>query len=442
MTGVQAQSEITAAFGSAAAKQVGDYATQKYKEAMANKDPVEAVKWDEGGEYRVALHAGLGLLAGGVQGAVGATASAALMPEIGKAITDMDVPEPVKQALGAVAAATIGAAVGDVSGAVAGVNIDLNNRQLHPTETQRIKELAAGDPQQEARLTAAACALVHCADGVPKDDANYALLKALQTTGDTMTAEKTLLLQQTAWEGRTSGPLFQYTGVDQYLIDPATQNKVGTRLVGAVQAGAGIVGVATSGALCTTGIGCLAAGVTGTVSADYALAGTVQAVTGQATTPLGEQVLQSLGLSPGAAALTYAALGIVPVVGETLPVNKAVTAVIGAKEAVGADGVANTVSGARLTMQLSAEQAAGTRTPTAITSYSEHAAAQIAGRDGGIGVSPAAVNDAFANPVSIQYVPSKYGPTFKYTGQNATVVVNAQGNVVTAWGTSSAGVAK
>ncbi|MCI3203379.1 MULTISPECIES: filamentous hemagglutinin N-terminal domain-containing protein [Pandoraea] len=105
-----------------------------------------------------------------------------------------------------------------------------------------------------------------------------------------------------------------------------------------------------------------------------------------------------------------------------------------------AEGTANSVSGARLSMQLSAEQAAGARAPTSISSYSDHAIQQIAGRDGGIGVSRAAVNDAFANPTAIQYVPSKYGPTFKYVGQNATVVVNPQGNVVTTWGTSAAGV--
>ncbi|WP_199545304.1 hemagglutinin repeat-containing protein, partial [Paraburkholderia kururiensis] len=107
-----------------------------------------------------------------------------------------------------------------------------------------------------------------------------------------------------------------------------------------------------------------------------------------------------------------------------------------------AAGTANSVSGARLGMQLSAEEAAGTRAPTLISSYSDHAQQQIAGRDGGIGVSQAAVDDAFANPTVIQYVPSKYGPTFKYVGQNATVVVNPQGNVVTAWGTSAAGVGK
>ena len=107
-----------------------------------------------------------------------------------------------------------------------------------------------------------------------------------------------------------------------------------------------------------------------------------------------------------------------------------------------ASGTANTVSGARLNMQLSAEQAAGTRAPTTITSYSDHAVTQISSRDGGIGVSQAAVNDAFVNPVSIQYVPSKYGPTFKYIGKDATVVVNSEGNAVTTWATNSGGTGK
>lgn len=109
---------------------------------------------------------------------------------------------------------------------------------------------------------------------------------------------------------------------------------------------------------------------------------------------------------------------------------------------VAAVDVASSIQAARLNMQLSAEQAAGIRAPTSITSYSDHALTQIASRDAGIGVNQAAVNDAFANPVAIQYAPSKYGPTFKYIGQNATVVVNPQGNVVTTWGTSAAGVSK
>jgi hypothetical protein len=69
-----------------------------------------------------------------------------------------------------------------------------------------------------------------------------------------------------------------------------------------------------------------------------------------------------------------------------------------------------------------------------------HALGQIAGRDAGIGVSQSALEDAFANPNAIQYAPSAYGPTFRFVGNNATVVINAQGNVVTGWATSSAGV--
>ncbi|WP_425495029.1 DUF637 domain-containing protein [Pandoraea commovens] len=134
-------------------------------------------------------------------------------------------------------------------------------------------------------------------------------------------------------------------------------------------------------------------------------------------------------------------LGIAKAAGKPVA-NEASEATRPASAANTAAGTANSVSGARLSMQLSAEQSAGTRAPTSISSYSDHAIQQIAGRDGGIGVSRAAVNDAFANPTAIQYVPSKYGPTFKYVGQNATVVVNSQGNVVTAWGTSAAGVRK
>jgi hypothetical protein len=154
--------------------------------------------------------------------------------------------------------------------------------------------------------------MVHCADGVPKDDPNYAYLKALQDAGANLTSEKTLLSQQKGWEGRTYGSLFQYSGVDQYIIDPFTQNKTGARLLGATQAGLGALGVAGSAALCTSGIGCVAGAVTGTVSADYAQAGAKQAITGNSTQPYGEQVLQSLGLSPQAAAITYGVLGIAP----------------------------------------------------------------------------------------------------------------------------------
>ena len=103
---------------------------------------------------------------------------------------------------------------------------------------------------------------------------------------------------------------------------------------------------------------------------------------------------------------------------------------------------ASSLQGARLSMQLSAETLAGVRAPTKITNYSTHIIKQMEGRDGGVGVSASALNDAFSHPIKIEYVPSPYGPTFKYTGNNAVVVVNPEGNAVTAWATNSAGVKK
>ena len=179
MDKVQASAQITAAFGAAAAKAVGDFADyqqKKYTDAVnyallsdkqergetlskdesaymasLNKagmtldkalatanDPqakAEADKWDEGGVYRVAAHIAVGGLGGGVAGAVSAGSSAALMPDIGKAIDQMDLPDPVKQAVGMAAAGAIGAvSSGSVVGAATAFNTDVNNRQLHPRE--------------------------------------------------------------------------------------------------------------------------------------------------------------------------------------------------------------------------------------------------------------------------------------------------------------------
>lgn len=140
---VTAESQITASFGAAAAKEVGDYATQKYNAAIASGDKDEAAKWAEGGVYRVALHTGIGALTGGVEGAAGAFVSAESMKAIGHAIDQMDLPEGVKQGLAQVTATAMGAVVGGGAGAAAGVNVEANNRQLHPTEVALIKKNAA-----------------------------------------------------------------------------------------------------------------------------------------------------------------------------------------------------------------------------------------------------------------------------------------------------------
>lgn len=335
----QTGQQIAGDIGTVAGKKVqalnaeAEKALGRGDKAEADALKAEAAKWDEGGAYRVALHTLAGALTGGVDGALGAGASAAMAPVINElqmlaeqALIDQGTsPEAahnLAKSIASTAAFGVGAAAGgSATGGITGMNQDVNNRQLHVAEQDRIKKLANGDKQKEANLTAAACALVRCADGIPENDPAYSYLKGLQDFGQSLTAEQALLAQQKGWDGRTYGPLFQYTiGMD--FQDFLTQNKADVRLLGAIQGVAGTAGLGASGAACTSGVGCAAGLVTGTVSADYAYSGFKQAVTGEAQVSAGEKVLQSLGLSPQAAALTYAAIGLSPVGLEAYAINK------------------------------------------------------------------------------------------------------------------------
>ncbi|MBV6323877.1 hemagglutinin repeat-containing protein [Duganella sp. HSC-15S17] len=330
---VDAQIAITQEFSKQAPKAIAQYAGDQrdalVKQAKSETDVdkqkillAEAEKWDEGGAYRVALHAVSGGLTGGLSGALGA----GVVADRAKVLDDLQVqardalvaqgvdPELAKtisQGLAEATALGIGSAVGGTAGGAAALATDTNNRQLHDAEIKRIRELAKGDPQQEARLVAAACALVHCAEGVPKDDPAYAYLKTMQDMGQGMTAERTLLDGQRGQDGRIYGPLFQYT-IGMGFQDGLSRNQIGTRLEGTVQAGLSAAGLSGDGLACTTGIGCVAAAVSGTVLTDNLIAGTKKAITGQGAVTYGEQVLQSLGLSPQAAAATYAMAGMSP----------------------------------------------------------------------------------------------------------------------------------
>lgn len=155
---IEAQVKITQQFGQLAPKAAADFATSQSK---ALKDQAgqesEAVKrsalyaearlWDEGGAYRVALHAAIGGLAGGASGALGAGAVASAAPLINelqdsvtRALMAAGASDAVARAAGqlvALGTATgLGAAVsgGTTAGAVSGLNVDANNRQLHITE--------------------------------------------------------------------------------------------------------------------------------------------------------------------------------------------------------------------------------------------------------------------------------------------------------------------
>lgn len=190
---VQAQAQLTQQFNQDAAREIGTYANKKYNE-LKNSDPIEAAKWAEGGEYRVAAHAAAGLLSGGITGAIGAGASAALMPRIGEAIDGMGLPVPVAQAVGAATAAAVGGLVGGPAGAASAYSVDINNRQSTPAEQRRLQALKEGkSAADQQRLDDAACALTHCAYGKSPDDPDYGAAISSQNRGADYLAEQTAL---------------------------------------------------------------------------------------------------------------------------------------------------------------------------------------------------------------------------------------------------------
>ena len=385
----QAAMQITAAFGQSAAKAVGDYAGKQTESYVKARDAAQAAQavladsnatveqksqaqalltaaqgvmaqqqetydhWKEGGDYRVAAHTAIGALAGGAGGALGAGVSAATMPHIGEAIDKLGLSDPVKQAVGIATASVIGAAAGGTAGAVSGLNIDANNRQLTHTEMDRLKKLAGNDQVKEARLAAAACALVKCAAEFPVGSAEYRQMKALEDLGNspTFAAERQLLSQQTDTVGnrdKVTYKLFQY-GVANSLLDSATRvdntYQVTTRVMGGVQAVGGAAtavagaGVTAGGAVTCpeTGVGCLVA-AGGVVMTGYGIdqtkAGVGTMLTGQQQPTLGGQLIQQmLGVSPGTAELMYGLAGLTPAAVEATLANKAVNAQIAANAA-------------------------------------------------------------------------------------------------------------
>lgn len=146
--------------------------------------------------------------------------------------------------------------------------------------------------------------MVHCADGVPESDPNYAYLKGMQDMGATLTNEQTML-------SKSGGPeLFTYFWLNT-IQDALSRYQVANRGIGLVQATLAGAGLVASDAACATGVGCAATAVSATTLTDYMNAGLMQAATGNTATPLGAQVLQSLGMSPEAAQILYGSLGIV-----------------------------------------------------------------------------------------------------------------------------------
>ncbi len=77
--------------------------------------------------------------------------------------------------------------------------------------------------------------------------------------------------------------------------------------------------------------------------------------------------------------------------------------------------------------------------PKTFSGYTRHAEEQIVGRDGGLGVRREALENAFQHPVhGVDRVVDAHGRlSYRYHGDDATVVMNSKGEVITGWAKNS-----
>ena len=227
---VQAQTAITAEFGKFASKKVGDAFGAKRDELKAEAKKAadsgdtaraaalnaEAAKWDEGGAYRVAAHAVVGGLTGGVQGALGAAAGTAAAPVIAEQVEKMDLSDPVRKAVIAVADTAVGAAAGALAGggaagAVAAGNQVVNNYLKHEELQAKRKELAE-------------CKTAACRQGVEKKWSEVS-----QTRNEKMTAScadgSSAQCRATLAEAQTDAAVLQAHGTGTGLMPQTPEER-------------------------------------------------------------------------------------------------------------------------------------------------------------------------------------------------------------------------
>ncbi len=178
----QTGQELANTIGTAAGKKFNalnkesDAARAAGQTEKADALAAEAKKWDEGGAYRVALHTLAGALTGGgIDGALGAGAVARAAPllnelqdSITKTLKDGGASDTlagfVGQLVSSGTAAGLGALAsgGNVAGAATGLNVDVNNRLLHPDQLKILSNLAKKTGKSEADYTAVLCTLQNC----------------------------------------------------------------------------------------------------------------------------------------------------------------------------------------------------------------------------------------------------------------------------------------
>jgi filamentous hemagglutinin len=229
-----------------------------------------------------------------------------------------------------------------LTAAYAAQNAAQNNRLLHPDEVQRIKYLANGDSGKEARLIAAACAMVLCYAEYPTDSDEYKTWYAIAQAGASYAAESALLSQQSGMFGYG---IWDATKDNAKRFDNTYQ--IITRAGGLVRMGiGGTLGAFSAGTTATgllicpeTGVGCLLipAGVMGmSWGADELLAGGQTLISGVPQMTLGAQAIaRLLNVSPQTAEGLYSLLALAPVAAEAILANSAAQTLAAANAAKG-----------------------------------------------------------------------------------------------------------
>ncbi|WP_232520322.1 hemagglutinin repeat-containing protein [Ralstonia solanacearum] len=294
---------------------------------------------------RAALHAVVGCAgaaassqscASGALGAAGGSIINNLLDQINKDKLTPEEKEARSNLVSSLIAGITAAAGGNAVTATNAARIETeNNRLATSAEVKRIHQLSQGDPKKEARLTAAACALLHCEREYPEGSEAYNFYKRLSDAGGSpeLAQERLLLESQKGFQirgglitGLSVEPLFQYNLISDNVADAAKRvdnsYQLSTRTLGGVQAVGGAAtaiagGTITAGgaASCgpTAGAGCLVAAGGVALSfwgLDQAKAGVSTMISGQPQATVGGIVLQQVfGISPQAAELLYGVAG-------------------------------------------------------------------------------------------------------------------------------------
>lgn len=304
------QQELAAVFGQMANSAAGDLG--------------EAMGWGPNSPEKAAIHGVIGAiqasfgggnaLAGGLAG-MSSEAFSQMVDTYLSNNTQLDRNErgAITQWAATLSGSAIDGIIGGMTGAQSGAAVSLDaeryNRQLHPDEVARIQQLSGGDKDKEARLKAAACALVKCSAEFAEGSPDYVKAQALEQLGnsDAYASERTVLASQSGNQliyamgsyASASLPMFGYSVSDQ-TGDALSHYGVGTRLGGLTQFTAGELQAVGGAAICTTtaGVACLAGGYLAASGIDTANAGFNTFLSGVNQKTSGAYLLEGLGVSP------------------------------------------------------------------------------------------------------------------------------------------------